>query len=189
MGKRVFLTEIPACFDQYFGREEEQIRKYAEKLFENTVKSFADKGKTVSVAESCTGGLIGAFFTSVSGASSVFCGGMMTYTNQVKINNLGVSEQTISRHTEVSFETAAEMAERARELFKTDLAVSVTGYAGPTGGNESDPVGTVYVGISSEDDCNVYRLSLGDKDMDREQVRLNAVCFAGLALRDKLDKI
>lgn len=126
------------------------------------VGELIKKGLTVSTAESCTGGLIGKLFTDVSGASAVFSGGMITYTNHIKINKLGVSAETIEKHTEVSFECAAEMATRAREYFDTDIGVSATGFAGPTGGSESDPVGTVYLGVSTKERTVVYRLSFED---------------------------
>ena len=130
-----------------------------EDVYAKLVGELIKKGLTVSTAESCTGGLIGKLFTDVSGSSAVFSGGMITYTNHIKINKLGVSAQTIDKHTEVSFECAAEMAMRAREYFETDFGVSATGFAGPTGGNESDPVGTVYLGVSTKARTVVYRLN------------------------------
>ena len=133
------------------------------------VGELTKKGLTVSVAESCTGGLMGKLFTDVSGASAVFSGGMITYTNHIKINKLGVSAETIARHTEVSFECAAEMAMRAREYFETDIGVSATGFAGPTGGTENDPVGTVYLGVSTKARTVVYRLSF--EDCTRDDIR------------------
>ena len=133
------------------------------------VGELSRKGLTVSTAESCTGGLIGKLFTDVSGASAVFSGGMITYTNHIKINKLGVSAETIEKHTEVSFECAAEMAKRARAYFETDIGVSATGFAGPGGGNENDPVGTVYLGVSTKRRTVVYRLSF--EDCSRNDIR------------------
>ena len=138
-------------------------------VYAKLVGELIKKGLTVSTAESCTGGLMGKLFTDVSGASAVFAGGMITYTNHIKINKLGVSAETIEQYTEVSFECAAEMAMRAREYFETDFGVSATGFAGPTGGTESDPVGTVYLGVSTKARTVVYRLSF--EDCNRNDIR------------------
>ena len=112
------------------------------------VKTFAQTGTTVSTAESCTGGLIAKLITDVSGSSAVLAGGCVSYTNEVKTSVLGVDPAIIDRHTEVSHACAAAMAEGARRLFGTELAVSTTGFAGPTGGTELDPVGTVYLAVA-----------------------------------------
>lgn len=141
----------------------------AKDVYAKLVDELIQKGLTVSTAESCTGGLIGKLFTDVSGSSAVFAGGMITYTNHIKINKLGVSAETIDKHTEVSFECAAEMSMRAREYFETDIGISATGFAGPTGGNESDPVGTVYLGVSTKAKTVVYRLSF--EDCNRNGIR------------------
>ena len=142
----------------------------AKKAYNKAVSHLSEKGLTVSVAESGTGGLIGKLFTDVSGASAVFAGGMITYTNKIKIEKLGVSAETVERYTEVSAECAAEMAERARAYFETDIGISATGFAGPTGGNQNDPVGTVYLGISTSKTNTVYRLSF--TDCSRDEIRM-----------------
>ena len=149
-------------------------------VYTATVRLLTEAGLTVSVAESCTGGLMGKLFTDVSGASAVFSGGMITYTNNVKINKLGVSAETVEKYTEVSYECAAEMAMRAREYFETDLSLSATGYAGPTGGTENDPVGTVYVGIATPDSVEVNRLSFCMSD--REKIRCGTEKIAAESL-------
>ena len=155
--EKIFITAEKAC-------ESETKASYTELVGELT-----KKGLTVSTAESCTGGLMGKLFTDVSGSSAVFSGGMITYTNHIKINKLGVSAETIEQYTEVSFECAAEMAMRAREYFETDIGVSATGFAGPTGGTENDPVGTVYLGVSTKARTVVYRLSF--EDCNRNDIR------------------
>ena len=104
------------------------------------------RGKTLVTAESLTGGGIGAWLTSVSGASEVFKGGVISYTNEVKHELLGVSLQTLKVHGAVSLQTAEEMAVGARNLLKADVAVSVTGLAGPGGDEYGNPVGTVCIG-------------------------------------------
>lgn len=110
-------------------------------------------GLTVSTAESCTGGLIAKLLTDLPGSSAVFAGGCVSYTNAVKTAVLGVDAAVIDQHTEVSFACAEAMANGARALFGTDLAVATTGYAGPGGGMEKDPVGTVYLAVSSGAGC------------------------------------
>lgn len=157
-----------------------------DELFSAAVKLLTARKLTVSTAESCTGGLIGKMFTDVPGASAVFVGGMITYTNRVKMHGLGVSAETIAEHTEVSAECACEMAERSKALFESDLAISATGFAGPTGGNEKDGVGTVYLGISNAEESVVYRLSFGP--LSRDEIRTRTALFAAKTLGDMLKK-
>ena len=107
-------------------------------------------GKTFVTAESLTGGGIGAALTSVSGASAVYKGGIISYTNEVKHGVLGVSLETLELHGAVSVQTAEEMAIGARKLLKADVAVSVTGLAGPGGDEYGNPVGTVCIGYCDE---------------------------------------
>ena len=153
-------------------------------VYSNLVGELIKKGMTVSTAESCTGGLIGKLLTDVPGSSAVFNGGIMAYVNDVKMGVLGVSKKTIDEHTEVSFECAAEMAERTRMIFGADIGISTTGFAGPTGGNGNDPVGTVYVALASKDKCLVYRLSLGEST-SRADVRLRSAYFAVMKLTEE----
>ena len=105
--------------------------------------------RTLAVAESCTGGALGAALTDVAGASEVFVGGMIAYSNEVKIAMLGVPESLIEQHGAVSPECAVAMATGAAEQFSTDYALSVTGYAGPAGGDAANPVGTMHIGYYS----------------------------------------
>jgi len=149
-------------------------------MYERVVSGLCERGLTVSVAESCTGGLIGKCFTDISGASATFVGGMITYTNNIKINKLGVSSDTVERFTEVSFECAAEMAERARIYFESDIGISATGFAGPTGGSEKDPVGTVYLGVALADKTQVLCLSF--VNIGRDRIRLGVAREAAGAL-------
>jgi PncC family amidohydrolase len=133
------------------------------------VRLFTERGLTVATAESCTGGMLGQRITGISGASAVYLGGFVTYTNDVKIRLLGVDPVTIDTHTEVSAETAMEMAEGARKRLGTDVGLSTTGYAGPGGGTEENPVGTVYIGVATRDGVKAYRLYYRQKS--REYVR------------------
>ena len=122
----------------------------AERIEKLVVAKLKEKGLTLAVAESCTGGYIGKLLTDIPGASAAFAGGFITYSNEAKINLLGVSPETLQKHSAVSPETAMEMARGARERLETDLAVSVTGEAGPNPDPQTGkPVGTVFLGISS----------------------------------------
>ncbi len=127
------------------------------------IEELKRRGLTVATAESCTGGLIAKRLTDIPGASAVFAGSCVTYTGKAKMSLLGVSENTLSTYSEVSEQTAAEMARGARLALGTELAISTTGYAGPDGGTEKDPVGTVYVGIATPYGEAVKRLSLSSK--------------------------
>jgi nicotinamide-nucleotide amidase len=108
------------------------------------------KGKTLAVAESCTGGLIASRITDISGCSSCFNGGAVTYSNDAKVNILKVNPKTIEEFGAVSTETAREMAEGALKHFKSDYAVSTSGVAGPSGGSKEKPVGLVAIGVASQ---------------------------------------
>jgi PncC family amidohydrolase len=112
---------------------------------------LTEQGLTIAVAESCTGGLIAHRLTNVSGSSAYFIGGVVAYANEVKEQVLGVSGETLAAHGAISEETARGMARGARRLFDTDLAISATGIAGPTGGTPQKPVGLVYVALAASD--------------------------------------
>lgn len=116
---------------------------------EKLVKRLTELGMTCGTAESCTGGGVGGAITSVSGSSAVFWGGVISYDNSVKRDVLGVPADILETKGAVSSECAAAMAVGARNLLKTDFAVSVTGIAGPGGGSAEKPVGLVWFGIAS----------------------------------------
>lgn len=119
---------------------------------ENTLGDLLiSKSLTISVAESCTGGLIGHIITSTPGSSAYFLGGVISYSNSAKCDILGVAENTIIDYGGVSAQAAKEMAGGVRERFKSDLGFSVTGIAGPEGGSSEKPVGTVYMGFANKD--------------------------------------
>jgi len=109
------------------------------------------RGWSLSVAESCTGGLVGHLLTNVAGSSRYFAGGIISYSNEIKARLLGVSRETLNRYGAVSPQTAAEMAAGARQTLHTEVAVSVTGIAGPGGGTPEKPVGLVYLHLSAPD--------------------------------------
>lgn len=128
------------------------------------------EGRTLATAESLTGGGIGSALTAVPGASAVYKGGVISYTNAVKEKLLGVSHETLENHGAVSLETAREMADGARRLLEADAAVAVTGLAGPGGDEFGNPVGTVCIGFSSaEGSFAVKHLFSGDREAVRSQ--------------------
>lgn len=109
------------------------------------------RGLTIALAESCTGGLLASALTDVAGSSAYVLGGVVSYSNEAKMRLLGVQESTLLMHGAVSSQTAGEMAAGARQLFGSDLAVSVTGIAGPGGGTPKKPVGLVYLHLAARD--------------------------------------
>lgn len=134
-----------------------------------------EKSLTVSVAESCTGGLLGAEFTSMPGSSAYFIGGIQAYSNDVKTNQLGVEYSTIEKHGAVSRETAEEMSKNIRRKMNTDFGISITGIAGPDGGTAEKPVGTVWIAIANANAIVSQSYLLGN---DRNSVRERAVTSA-----------
>ena len=145
-----------------------------------------ERGLALAAAESCTGGLVAAELTSVPGSSDVFRGGVVAYDNEVKHAQLGVSEGTLAEHGAVSVETAAAMALGARRLLGADVAVSVTGIAGPGGGTPEKPVGLVYLHASCAEAELARELNLPG---DREAVRRRATAAALHLLRELLTQI
>jgi nicotinamide-nucleotide amidase len=145
-----------------------------------------EQGLSLAAAESCTGGLVAARLTSVPGSSDAFRGGIVSYDNEVKHAQLGVSEATLATHGAVSAETASEMAVGAREALRADVAVSVTGIAGPGGGTPEKPVGLVYVHASGPGVDLPRELRLPG---DREAVRRRATVVALHLLRELLTQI
>lgn len=147
-----------------------------ESLAEAVVRAAKASSVTLATAESCTGGLVASAVTSVPGASAVFAGGVVTYSNESKTEFIGVDPDTLSRHGAVSTETAAEMARGVRVRTGADVAVAVTGIAGPDGGTKDKPVGTVCFAIDGPVGCATETrwFPLGD----REAIRERATAFA-----------
>src|SRR3972149_7130056 len=118
---------------------------------EKTIGDFLrEKGWTLSIAESCTGGLICDRITNVPGSSDYFEGGMVTYSNESKAKHLGIPLDYIKRHGAVSPQVAKKMAQGVRKAFNTTFGLSTTGVAGPTGGTKRSPIGRVFVGIANK---------------------------------------
>lgn len=131
------------------------------RIEEKIGECLKDKRMTLSTAESCTGGGIAALITSVPGSSSYFKGGIVAYSNEVKMNLLHVSPQTLEKHGAVSRETVIEMAKGAMEALKTECAVATSGIAGPGGGTLEKPVGTIWMAVACRDKI-VTRKEEGD---------------------------
>ena len=117
------------------------------KLSQKVVKLLSKKRLKISLAESCTGGLLSSSITSISGSSKVFTLGLVTYSNQTKIKILKVPKRIIIKHGAVSYETCLSMVKNLNKINKTNISVSITGVAGPKGGTKKKPVGLVYIGI------------------------------------------
>ncbi|MBX3244972.1 MAG: competence/damage-inducible protein A [Acidobacteria bacterium] len=139
-----------------------------ESMEEVVGRMLFERGQTVSTAESCTGGLVGRRFTEVPGSSKYYMEGAITYSNDSKMKMLGVSAETIENHGAVSSQTAEEMAVGIRERSRTDFGISITGIAGPDGGTDEKPVGTVFVGYADANETRSIKLTVpGDRYLVR----------------------
>lgn len=141
------------------------------------------KGLTLAIAESCTGGLIGHRVTCVSGSSGYFAGGIIAYANEVKIRELNVDAEVLSSEGAVSKLVAAQMAEGVRKRFAASVGVGITGVMGPGGGTADKPVGLVFVGISTAKDCVVRKFC---NSGEREDVKWQSSQCALDLLKDVL---
>jgi nicotinamide-nucleotide amidase len=148
-------------------------------------RMLKDHGKTVSAAESCTGGAISALFTGISGSSEFYLGSVTSYANSVKTGVLGVPEDIISAHGAVSSECVAAMAEGVRKLTGSDFSVATSGIAGPGGGSEEKPVGLVWIGVSSQMGTETVKMTFrGDRKRNIERFASSALD----TLRKKIEK-
>lgn len=139
-----------------------------EPLAEVVRRLLVERGWMMAVAESCTGGLVGARITEVAGSSDAFTGGFVTYANRAKTEWIGVPEHVLETHGAVSAPVAAAMARGARERAGAQVAIAVTGIAGPTGGTPEKPVGLVYIALAVTDGCWTRRLHLtANRDLNR----------------------
>lgn len=156
---------------------------------EHVVACAKEQGLRIATAESCTGGLVAKSLTDVPGSSAVFSGSIVSYSNEVKMHDLGVKDETLQKYGAVSEQTASEMAAGALKILDVDLAVSTTGIAGPHGGSEEKPVGTVWVGIAQKDaqtgkvTASAHCFKFGG---NREQIRTQATSEALKALLKQL---
>lgn len=150
-----------------------------ERISAEVVRAFLEKGLTLGTAESLTGGMIAASVAGVSGASAVLMGGVVSYDSRVKHEVLGVEQAVIDTVGVVSQPCALQMAQGARRVLKTDVAVSATGIAGPTGGTPETPVGTVFIGCASRKGTHVEECHFeGDRQSVREQSAAHALMLA-----------
>ncbi|MGD9587930.1 MAG: competence/damage-inducible protein A [Pyrinomonadaceae bacterium] len=162
-----------AQLDELSGRIAEKlglavISTNGESIEEIVGRMLSERGETLAVAESCTGGLIGMRLTEVPGSSRYYLEGAITYSNEAKMRALGVPESVISAHGAVSAETAEAMASGIRERAKAFYGLSVTGIAGPDGGSDDKPVGTVHIGYSDKADTRSVRFVFpGDRELIR----------------------
>ncbi|MEL1228610.1 MAG: competence/damage-inducible protein A [Candidatus Neomarinimicrobiota bacterium] len=169
----IFFNEIKNHVHEFIYTDEDVELEHV------VVKLLNDKKLSISTAESCTGGLIGDRITNVPGASQALRGGIIAYSNEVKTDQLSVNEKTIEKFGAVSEETAAEMAIGVKKLFSTDVGVSTTGIAGPSGGTKEKPVGLVYCGISINDKTLTFKNNFkSDRKINKmitSQVVLNII--------------
>ena len=133
------------------------------KLSQKVVNILEKKRLKVSFAESCTGGLLSSTITSISGSSKVFTIGLVTYSNQSKINLLKVPKNIIRKHGAVSYETCLTMVKNLSKISKTNISVSITGIAGPKGGTKKKPVGMVFIGIKKDNKTLVKKYLFKNK--------------------------
>ena len=165
--------------DYYFGEDDETLESALGKL-------LTERGATLALAESCTGGLLAKRLTDEAGASAYFIEGLVTYSNESKERLLGVPNDLLVRHGAVSEPVAGAMAEGVRKVTGTDYGLSVTGVAGPSGGSEEKPVGLVFVGISDEKGTGVERLDLSAWRRSREAIRERSANRAFDLLRHRI---
>jgi nicotinamide-nucleotide amidase len=159
---------LPPIAQFLYGRDERGVE-------EHVLELCRARGWTLATAESCTGGLVAARLTSVPGSSTVVQGGVVAYANEVKERELGVSSESLASHGAVSAEVAAAMARGARERLGVDVAVSVTGIAGPDGGTPEKPVGLVYLHAETPEGSRGREFSFPG---DRASIRARSVVGA-----------
>jgi len=141
----------------------------------NIVELLISKNLKISTAESCTGGMVAEQITSINGASNCFDMGVITYSNEAKMQLLCVKKETLDEFGAVSEETAREMCDNVRGLANANIGISVTGIAGPSGGTIDKPVGLVYVGVSGEFGTQIQKLNLNGSREDIRKQTVNTV--------------
>ena len=148
---------------------------------------LAQKGQTLSIAESCTGGYISHLFTQHAGASKVFLGGAISYSYELKESILGVKADTLAKYGAVSEQTVTEMVEGALHEFKSDYAIAVTGIAGPDGGTEDKPVGTVWIGVATVGKTQIKKFTFGSKRAQNiERSAISSLIMLNTLIKDSV---
>ena len=162
--QQVIETEMQRQTERLIPQIQDIFSGYEEDISIEAIigKYLTERGQTVSVAESCTGGLLAERFTTNAGASKYFKGGLVVYSRESKVNLLNISEELINKHSVVSKEVAELMAENTRLKFSTDLAISTTGNAGPTKDDTDEGIGIVYIAIAAKDRVYSERFSFGN---------------------------
>jgi len=188
------FAESPAAAQQLLDQTEQELRRrLGELVFGRQDQSLAsvvgqrlvDLKRTLATAESCTGGLLGELITSVPGSSRYYLGGLVTYSNALKTQLLGVSQQLLTERGAVSVQVAEAMAVGARRALDADYALSITGIAGPEGGTREKPVGLVYIGLCGPGGTDVREFRFGSAS-PRAEIRLRAAYSALNLLRCEL---
>ena len=158
----------------YYNKSDKSVTESVDTLAGIVVKYCCSKDYSISTAESLTGGMISKFITSIPGASQIFELGVCSYSDRIKNKVLGVKNETLLKYTAVSKQTAEEMSKGIKDLSGSDIAVAVTGIAGPQGGTDENPVGTVYVSVRFKEECQTKNLALYKRydDLCREDIRL-----------------
>lgn len=165
---QAYFDEVEAALPEYvFGYEEDTLNEVVGKLLK-------EKGATVGTVESCTAGGVGNYLTAVPGSSDYFEGGFITYSNRLKVEYAEVNESTILKHGAVSKEVAKEMAFGGRKKLAVDYCIAVTGIAGPTGGSEEKPVGTVWISVASKEKVIARKYNFGSNREHNVQMSIFA---------------
>lgn len=159
-----------------------------EKIAIEVANLLKENNITVSVAESCTGGLVSSMLTDISGSSAYISLNMITYSNDSKIKMLNISEDIINNFGAVSEQTAALMSANIRIIANTDIGLGITGIAGPEGGTFEKPVGLVYIGISDEKNTQIYKINI-DSAFQRTHIKQEAAINALNSLKIFIENI
>ena len=169
-------TEAAYRIDNILPFSDDTILLPSDNIFDTCIEVLSSNGETISFAESCTGGLIAASFTSKSGSSNILNGSVVSYANRIKHRWLDVDESILENPGAVSSECVKEMAEGARKLARSDIALATSGIAGPTGGTPLKPVGTVYVAYADGEESVTEHLFLkGDRNYIQYQAMMHVV--------------
>ncbi len=164
-GRHPDVSELNRELDEYSVKIKERLREFVfgeetEKLEEIVGKVLLERGLTVATAESCTGGYLAHRITTIPGSSAYFLGSTVAYANEVKMKQLGVRSETLEQHGAVSEETVVEMVQGALKLFESNIAIAISGIAGPDGGTPEKPVGTIWLAIGNKYKTQTLKLQL-----------------------------
>lgn len=192
-GKTESISEFDALIEPIITKIKDRLHNYVfsydnEDLELVVGNLLINKNLTISIAESCTGGLLSASLTSIPGISKIFDRSFVTYSNNSKIEELDVNKQTLNTYGAVSSEVALEMCKGLKKYTKTNIAVSITGIAGPSGGSSTKPVGLVYIAVSTDKDTYLKELHLtGDREKIRNYAKINALNFIRKIIKKEHD--